>query len=162
MTAGEVVASGLVSALGPRQCSARDGRRRALESLALVGMEQHVSARAGRLSAGQQQRVLIARALVSCPELLVLDEPTGGVDPQARSNVFRLLRQLHDDRGVTVVLVSHDVGVVAKEVTRLACLNGSALFCGRPAEFLADEPLTRLYGSPVRVVPHRDPCPHAS
>jgi zinc transport system ATP-binding protein len=61
-----------------------------------------------------------------------------------------------------VILVSHDIGVVAKEVTRLACLNRTVVFCGPPAQFLAHESLTRLYGSPVRVVPHHDPCSHAS
>jgi zinc transport system ATP-binding protein len=162
MTAGEVVASGLVSGLGPLQRLGRDGRQRTLESLALVGMDKHVSARVGRLSAGQQQRVLIARALVSDPELLVLDEPTGGVDPAVQSSVYRLLRELHADRGVTLVLVSHDVGVVAKAVSRLACLNGSVIFCGPPAGFFGDEPLTRLYGSVVGVVPREEACRHAS
>jgi zinc transport system ATP-binding protein len=162
ITAGEVVASGLVSTLRPLQRTGDDGRRRALEALALVGMEKHVSARVGRLSAGQQQRVLIARALVSDPTLLVLDEPTGGVDPEAQANLYRLLHHLHVEHGVTVILVSHDIGVVAKEVTRLACLNRTVVFCGPPAQFLGHESLTRLYGSPVRVVPHHDPCSHAS
>lgn len=162
ITVGEVVESGLVSTLRPLQRIGRDGRGRALEALALVGMEKHVAARVGRLSAGQQQRVLIARALVSDPELLVLDEPTGGVDPEAQANLYRLLHRLHVEEGVTVVLVSHDIGVVAKEVTRLACLNGTVVFCGAPAEFLGHESLTQLYGSQVRVVPHHDHCPHAS
>ena len=154
ITVGEVVASGLVSRLRPLQRAGQDGRRRALEALAVVGMEKHVAARVGRLSAGQQQRVLIARVLVSDPKLLVLDEPTGGVDPEAQANLYRLLHLLHTERGVTVVLVSHDIGVVAKEVTRLACLNRTVVFCGPPAEFLSHESLTRLYGSPIRVVSH--------
>jgi zinc transport system ATP-binding protein len=161
ITAGEVVASGLLSTLGPLERIGRVGRVRTLEALALVGMEKHASARVGRLSAGQQQRVLVARALVSEPELLVLDEPAGGVDPEAQSSFYRLLHRLHAERGVTLVLVSHDIGVVAKEVTRLACLNGTVIFCGPPAGFLTHEALTELYGASVRVVPHHDPCPHA-
>jgi zinc transport system ATP-binding protein len=161
ITVAEVAGSGLVSTLGALGRAGREGRRRALEALALVGMEKHAPARVGRLSAGQQQRVLIARALVSDPELLVLDEPTGGVDPEAQSHFYRLLHRLHAERGVTLVLVSHDIGVVASEVTRLACLNGTVLFCGPPSGFLSHETLTRLYGAPVRIVPHQDPCPHA-
>lgn len=162
ITAEEVVASGLLSRLRPFQRIGRDERRRALEALALVGMDKHVSAHVGRLSAGQQQRVLIARALASQPELLLLDEPTGGIDPEAQASLYRLLRGLHVEDRVTVVLVSHDIGVVAKDVTRLACLNGTVMFCGSPAAFLGHESLTRLYGSGVRVVRHDDPCPHAS
>jgi zinc transport system ATP-binding protein len=162
ITAGEVVASGLLSRLRPFQRVGRDERRRTLEALALVGMDKHLSVRVGRLSAGQQQRVLIARALASQPEVVLLDEPAGGVDPEAQASLYRLLRRLHVDDGVTVVLVSHDIGVVAKEVTRLACLNGTLVFCGSPAAFLGHESLTQLYGSPVRVVPHRESCPHAS
>jgi zinc transport system ATP-binding protein len=161
ISVGEVVASGLVSTLGVLQPIGPAGRHRTTEALALVGMEKHMAARVGTLSAGQQQRILIARALASNPELLVLDEPTGGVDPEGQASFYRLLHQLHAERGVTLVLVSHDIGVVAKEVTRLACLNGTVIFCGSPAGFLDHESLTQLYGSSVRVVPHHDPCPHA-
>jgi zinc transport system ATP-binding protein len=162
MTVGEVVAGGLVSTLWPLERIGPQRRQQVREALALAGMEKHAAERIGRLSTGQQQRVLIARALVTHPELLVLDEPTGGVDPEAQRNLYHLLHQLHVEGGVTVVLVSHDIGIVAKEVTRLACLNGSMLFCGAPAGFLGHEFLTQLYGAPVRVIPHQDPCPHAS
>ena len=107
------------------------------------------SARIGALSAGQQQRVLIARALVSDPELLILDEPTGGVDPEAQTSFYALLRHLNRERDVTLILVSHDIGVVAREVTQLACLNRRLVFHGRPADFLGDPALlTALYGAP--------------
>jgi len=162
ITAGEVVVSGLVSTPWLPGRLGRARRQSALETLALVGMEKHVSTRIGQLSAGQQQRVLIARALVTGPELLLLDEPTGGVDPEAQANLYRLLRQLHVDRGVTLVMVSHDIGVVTREVTRLACLNRTVVFCGPPAGFLDHDSLSRLYASPVRVVPHQESCPHAS
>jgi zinc transport system ATP-binding protein len=163
LTVGEVVASGLVSTLGALQPIGRAGQHRVMDALALVGMEPHTAARVGRLSVGQQQRVLIARALVSNPELLVLDEPTGGIDPEAQTSFYRLLHQLRAERRVTLVLVSHDIGVVAKEVTRLACLNGTVIFCGPPAGFLDEASLTNLYGAPVRVVHHHhDHRRHAS
>ncbi len=154
-TVHEVVATGLVPTLGLFGRVRAAERRRIKEVLGHVGMETHAGARIGALSTGQQQRVLIARALVSNPELLILDEPTGGVDPEAQTSFYALLHHLNRERDVTLILVSHDIGVVAKEVTKLACLNRRLIFHGRPADFLSDAALTALYGPSVRVVSHR-------
>ena len=129
-------------------------RERVGEALALAGMERHSAARIGRLSVGQQQRVLIARALVTAPEILVLDEPTGGVDPDAQANFYALLHTLNRERGVTLVLVSHELAVVARAVTKVACLNRRLVFHGGPAEALTDARLATLYGPSARVVSH--------
>ena len=161
VTAAEAVATGLVSGLGLRRRARLDEQRKVIESLALVGMEKHARARMGTLSTGQQQRVLIARALVSDPELLLLDEPTASIDVEAQSSFYTLLRSFNRERGVTLVIVSHDIGVVAQEVSRVACLNRHLLFCGHPADVLTQEALNTLYGSSVRLVPHQDPCAHA-
>jgi zinc transport system ATP-binding protein len=154
VTVQEVVASGLVASLGVFQRIGRAQRTRVSEALARTGMEAHARARIGALSTGQQQRVLIARALVSDPELIVLDEPTGGVDPEAQTSFYAMLHHLNREREVTLVLVSHDIGVVAKEVTKLACLNRRLIFHGRPGDFLSDAALTALYGPAVRIVSH--------
>jgi zinc transport system ATP-binding protein len=159
VTAAEVVATGLVPRLGFRRRAGE--QRKIIESLALVGMEKHARTRMGTLSTGQQQRVLIARALVSDPELLFLDEPTASIDVEAQSSFYTLLRSFNRERGVTLVIVSHDIGVVAQEVSRVACLNRHLLFCGHPSEVLTQEALDTLYGSTVRLVPHQDPCAHA-
>jgi zinc transport system ATP-binding protein len=161
VTAAEAVATGLLSRLGVRRRSGLDEQRKVIESLALVGMEKHARARMGTLSTGQQQRVLIARALVSDPELLLLDEPTASIDVEAQSSFYTLLRSFNRERGVTLVIVSHDIGVVAQEVSRVACLNRHLLFCGHPSDVLTPEALNTLYGSSVRLVPHQDPCAHA-
>ena len=155
----EVVATGLVAS-GTR-CTRADARRRSSEVLGLVGLAGKEGARVGALSAGQQQRVLIARALVCTPELLILDEPTGGVDPEAQAAFHELLQRLNREQGVTLVLVSHDIGVVARDVTRLACLNRRVIFCGSPNAFFTDPRLSALYGEAVRVVGHAAPCAHA-
>jgi zinc transport system ATP-binding protein len=154
VTVQEVVASGLVASLGLFQRIGRAQRMRVREALARAGMEAHARARIGALSTGQQQRVLIARALVSDPELIILDEPTGGVDPEAQTSFYAMLHHLNREREVTLVLVSHDIGVVAKEVTKLACLNRRLIFHGRPGDFLSDAALTALYGPSVRIVSH--------
>jgi zinc transport system ATP-binding protein len=154
VTVHEVVATGLLPSLGLFGRIGGAERKRIAEVLGQVGMEIHAGARIGALSAGQQQRVLIARALVSKPELLILDEPTGGVDPEAQTSFYALLHHLNRERDVTLVLVSHDIGVVAKEVTKLACLNRRLVFHGRPGDFLSDAALTALYGPSVRVVSH--------
>jgi zinc transport system ATP-binding protein len=153
-TVHEVVATGLVPALGLFGRMRAAERARIVEVLGQVGMAAHAGARIGALSTGQQQRVLIARALVSNPELLILDEPTGGVDPETQTSFYALLQHLNREREVTLVLVSHDIGVVAKEVTKLACLNRRLIFHGPPGDFLSDAALTALYGPSVRVVSH--------
>ena len=155
VTVAEVVATGLVASLGLLGRTGARERQRVAEVLAQVGMAAHAAARIGALSIGQQQRVLIARALVSRPELLILDEPTGGVDPEAQTSFYALLRHLNRERDVTLILVSHDIGVVAKEVTKLACLNRRLVFHGRPADFLSDAALTALYGPAVGLVSHQ-------
>jgi zinc transport system ATP-binding protein len=157
----EVVMTGLVASRTLFRRQGADARGRIAEALALVGMAGAAAARVGTMSAGQQQRVLIARALVSDPELLILDEPTGGIDPETQASFYTLLQQLNRERGVTLVLVSHDVGVVAREVTKLACLNRRVIFCGRPQDYFTNDSLTALYGAAVRVVGHELPCAHA-
>ncbi len=154
VTVREVVATGLLPSLGLFGRIGAAQRARISEVLGHVGMETHGAARIGLLSTGQQQRVLIARALVSKPELLILDEPTGGVDPEAQTSFYALLNHLNRERDVTLILVSHDIGVVAKEVTKLACLNRRLIFHGRPRDFLSDAALTALYGPSVHVVSH--------
>jgi len=153
-TVQEVVATGLIPTLSLFGRIGSPQRQRIAEVLGHVGMQAHAAARIGALSTGQQQRVLIARALVSNPELLILDEPTGGVDPEAQTSFYALLHHLNRERDVTLILVSHDIGVVAKEVTKLACLNRRLIFHGRPGDFLSDAALTALYGPSVRVVSH--------
>ena len=102
------------------------------------------------LSGGQLQRVLIARALATEPELLLLDEPTAHVDTQAEHGLFDLLAQLR--QRMAIVMVSHDVGLVSRHVDRVACLNHS-LVC-HSAVPLAAGVLERLYGMPVGLVDH--------
>jgi zinc transport system ATP-binding protein len=158
-TVEEVVATGLIPTrrwfqrLGGRVGG--EGARRVAAALSRVGMDGYRGTKIGALSAGQQQRVFIARALVTDPELLILDEPTASVDPEVQASFYALLHHLNRERGVTLILVSHDIGVVAKEVTQLACLNRRLVFHGPPAAFLSDAALAALYGPTVGIVSHQ-------
>ena len=105
--------------------------------------------RIGALSGGQLQRVLIARALASEPEILVLDEPTANIDLRMEENVFELLRQLN--QRMTIVVVSHDIGFISRYVKRVACLNRT-LVCHQTS-VLSGELIKDLYGA-VRIIPH--------
>ncbi|BBD08694.1 metal ABC transporter ATP-binding protein [Desulfovibrio ferrophilus] len=137
----------------------RDERRRAERALDRVGMLSLKDRRITRLSGGQRQRALIARALVSDPEILFLDEPTASVDAEGRCALLELLAELN--REVTIVYVSHDLSVVASGAHSVACVNGSVHFHPRPE--ITREMLTMMYGDkhtcPVEVFTHGD-VPH--
>ena len=145
-TVKELVVSGLVSTLAPFRRPGSVARCRVLEVLDLMGMATQAQARIGSLSMGQQQRVLIARAMVTEPDLLVLDEPTGGVDTEAQAGFLGLLHRLNRERGLTLILVSHDMRVVSGAVSRLAYLDRRLLFCGPPDDFFSDGVLPVLGG----------------
>lgn len=104
------------------------------EAIAQVGMQEYTKQNIGELSGGQQQRVFIARALVSEPELLILDEPTVGVDVASVQTFYELLKTLNEEKGLTLLLITHDTGVMTKYVTEVACLNQSIHF-HKPIDF---------------------------
>ena len=105
------------------------------------------------LSGGQQQRVFLARALLSEPDLLLLDEPTSGVDVRTRHEILHLLGELHGD-GLGVVLTTHDLNGIATHLPRLICLNTRVLGDGPPSEVLVPDVLEATYGSPMEVLEH--------
>ena len=153
-TALEVVLSGRTGMRGVGRPFRPEDREAAVWALEVVGMADLRDRPIGRLSAGQVQRVLIARALASRPDLLLLDEPTVGVDVDAQDRFYGLLRRLNREMGTTLVLVSHDVSVVAGEVTHLACLNRRLVFHGSPRDAMACGALAALYRADSLVVAH--------
>lgn len=128
----------------------RDEAQVVLTRLGLAGLEnRHIR----ELSGGQQQRVFVARALFHKPELLVLDEPTSGVDVRTRHEVLHLLADLHDE-GVSIVLTTHDLNGLAAHLPRLVCLNKEVIADGSPLEVLTSQVLERTYGAPMEVLQH--------
>jgi len=121
-----------------------------LEQLGLGGLEnRHIR----ELSGGQQQRVFVARALHRQPDLLVLDEPTSGVDVRTRHEVVHLLTDLHRD-GMAVVLTTHDINGLATHLPQIACVNRELIAIGIPRDVLTPPVLERTYGAPMEVLEH--------
>src|SRR5690349_17263691 len=113
------------TALAPLGVPADDRRRRAVDALASVGLADRAAHMPGELSGGQQQRVAIARALVKEPDVLLADEPTGNLDEETRDEIMDLLEGLWRDRGLTLVIVTHDSAVARRAGRRLHLKNGT-------------------------------------
>jgi ABC-type Mn2+/Zn2+ transport system ATPase subunit len=128
-------------------------RRAVAEVLDRLGLTDLGPRHIGELSGGQQQRVFIARALLGEPDLLIMDEPTSGVDVRTRHEILHLLADLHHD-GLSVVLSTHDLNGIAAHLDRLVCLNVSVTGSGPPKEVLTAEVLEKTYGAPMDVLEH--------
>ena len=134
-TVEEVVASGRLARRGWRGRLRREDREEVDHALESVALSERRRDPAGSLSGGQQQRALIAKALVSRPELLILDEPVAGVDLDSQARFRDSLVHLVNDHGAAVLLVSHELGAVADDLDRVVLLrHGEITFDGAPAE----------------------------
>ena len=147
LTVFEVVLMGTYARLAPLQKVGRRERQLAALCLEQVGLA-HLAARPfWALSGGQKQRVLIARALAGEPEILLLDEPTSGVDPGATSAIMDLLARLNHERGLTVVLVSHHLQLVRSLVRSLIWVEAGRVTKGLAERMLAPERMVDIFGT---------------
>lgn len=155
-TAFEVVSMGLFGKVGLFRFLKSSDKEKVWSALKAVNMKDFASRNIGELSGGQQQRIFIARALVSEPELLILDEPTVGVDVESSESFYKMLKDLHREKKMTLVLVTHDVGVMTNYVTDVACLNKQIHFHGNTKEFeeSSSENMSAFYGHHVHVIHH--------
>ncbi|HEV7185051.1 MAG TPA: ABC transporter ATP-binding protein [Leifsonia sp.] len=112
------------TALAPLKVSAEERKRRSAEALASVGLADRGTHLPSELSGGQQQRVAIARALVKNPDVLLADEPTGNLDEETRDEIMDLLEGLWRDRGLTLIIVTHDSAVARRAQRRLHIKHG--------------------------------------
>ncbi len=125
-----------------------------IESMKLVGITDLKSKLIGELSGGQLQKVFIARALVSDPKILILDEPAVGIDPHASAKFYSILKKLNKEKNITIVLVSHDLDVVNNEVDTVFCLNKTLVCRGHKMDLMNEKNLKKLYGDTFKLVNH--------
>ncbi|WJY28480.1 MULTISPECIES: metal ABC transporter ATP-binding protein [Sporosarcina] len=150
----EVVRSGLTKKRGLFKRFTKEDTEAAITALQQVGMADFAARNIRELSGGQQQRVFIARALAAQPALLIMDEPTVGIDQQNSASFYTMLERLNRDSGIAIILVSHEIDLVTDLASHVACLNRTMHFHGGRRDFakLGDRDLSTWYGHPVRLL----------
>jgi zinc transport system ATP-binding protein len=123
--------------------------------LTLTGLEHKATVPLRTLSGGQLQRVLLAYSLMDKPKLLFLDEPSAGIDIQGQETIYALLKRIQQERGVTMVLVSHELEIVLNYSQQVLCLNKKLLCSGVPREVLSNEMLQEMYGTQLGYFSHK-------
>lgn len=130
----------------------RAARERVAEVIELVGASEYAHRPIGQCSGGEQQRLLIAQALVRRPSVLLLDEPLDSLDLPNQSAIAALLGRICHQEGVSVVMVAHDVNPILHHLDRVVYLAEGGAMAGTPTEVITSETLTRLYRTPVEVL----------
>jgi len=146
----DVVMMGTLGRRGFLRPSSKADRAAVDRLLERLGLAEIARAHVSEVSGGQLQRVLIARAIVSEPRILFLDEPTASIDAESRGSLLALLRELNEE--IPIVVVTHDVTSIAPMVRRIACINRRLFYHGGPE--LSQEVLEETYGCPVELVAH--------
>lgn len=135
-----------------------DDKARIEDVLTLMGIIDKKNQSILSLSGGERQRVFISMVLVRAPKLLILDEPSTGVDVVGQDSFYRTLSDLVKNYGFTILMVTHDVGVVPYFVDRVVCLNRRLKYVGDPKGILNEELLEEVYGDKVRIFVHHREC----
>jgi zinc transport system ATP-binding protein len=154
----DIVLMGRYKKAGFLRWPGKKDKDKALECMSMMGIEELKSKQYCQLSGGQQQRVSIARALAGEPKVLILDEPSTGIDVVGQEDFYHLLKGLQKKMGLTILMVSHDIGAVTTYVDEIACLNISLHFHGNPLGALNENVMTALYGKNVDMLLHTDIC----
>jgi zinc transport system ATP-binding protein len=153
-TVREVVAMGRYARRGILGFESAEDEAAIREAMELMGVSELSDRLIGNLSGGQRQRVMIARALASNPEVLIVDEPNTGVDVESQHRFYELLRHLNRAKKVSILFITHDVGVIAEDITRVVFVNQTVLVSRNPAEVIRCDEMSRLYGTPAHIVCH--------
>jgi len=131
---------------------AREARRRVQEAIDLVGAEAYADRPIGELSGGEQQRLLIAQALVTRPRILALDEPLDSLDLRNQQGVAGVIQQISRETGAAVLLVAHDINPILPAIDRVVYIAQGQVAIGTPEEVITTETLSRLYTTPIEVL----------
>lgn len=151
LSAADVALMGRYPLLGAVSRPSHRDRELVAQCLEHVGIAELADRLYRELSGGQKQRVLIARALAARPDALILDEPTNDMDVAGEYAIMELLRRFNKEDGITIVMVSHLLNVVASYARRLALIDGGLRVVGPAEEVLTSANLTGIYGTPVEV-----------
>ena len=131
----EVVRSGLINRMGRRMFYTAEEKARAFENMRLLSIEDLRKTSYAALSGGQQQRALLARALCAADGLLMLDEPVSALDPEATEEFYGVLRMLHRERGMAILMISHDVRSAVRDADKVVVLDREVRFDGTRAAY---------------------------
>ncbi len=155
-TVREAVMMGRYARLGLFRRTTKSDEAIVRKYLEQVDMWEYRDRLIGDLSGGQQQRVFIARALATEPEIIFLDEPTTGVDKRTEDEFYSLLKKLNQELSLTLVLISHDIARITKEVMHIVCIDRTLICHVSPAEYLRQSGLERLSDEAGKIMnPHR-------
>jgi len=157
-TSLDVVLMGRYKKAGFLKWPGKKDRAKAMECLATMGVDSLSDIPYSNLSGGQQQRISIARALAGEPRILVLDEPSTGIDVVGQEDFYHLLKGLQKKMNLTILMVSHDIGTVTSYVDEISCLNINLYYHGNPLGALDEKVLKSLYGKSVDLLLHSDVC----
>jgi zinc transport system ATP-binding protein len=157
-TVEEVVRANLFSKVGLFKRVKNEHKDMVYDALKTVGMEGYKDKLIGNLSGGQQQRVFIARVLVSRPEIMFLDEPTVGIDAQTEGALYCLLGKLNSEMGITIVMISHDIGAITVHANKIACMSNKKIIINENSKEFANSGLRDVYGYDVNLHAHRHLC----
>lgn len=153
-TVEEVVKSGRTARIGLLRRFSSDDRRAVDSAMETADVARFSKKTVSKLSGGERQRVMIARALASEPKILFMDEPTVAIDVTTQEKFYDFLDLLNQKMGLTILVVSHDIAAVAKKVSTVLCLNQEMVCHGKPAQFMKDEYMEKLYGKKVNLILH--------
>ena len=148
----EVVLMGRYAKRGLFQRTTKEDRKAAKDALEKVDMWGYRDRLIGDLSVGQQRRVFIARALVNQPEVIFLDEPTSGTDEKTQDQFFTLLKNLNQEQGLAIAIVSHDIGRITQEVMHINCVDRTLTCHASPEEYLKESRSDNVFGQNVKII----------
>jgi zinc transport system ATP-binding protein len=151
-TVEDIVSMGRVakrSLFGGMSREDKDAVRDAMQKMDVLNLKDKM---VGTLSGGQRQRVMIARALASNPKILILDEPNTGVDAVSQHRFYSLLSRLNKEENITILFITHDIGVIVDDIQRLFTINQKATICNNPKQALSCDDMSALYGVEAHLI----------
>jgi zinc transport system ATP-binding protein len=154
-TVEEIVKTGRTAKVGLFKRFSEEDLEEIQKAMEIADVTGYKDRLLSHLSGGQRQRVFIARALAGDPKILILDEPTTGIDISSQEKFYTFLRDLNRKLGLTIIVVSHDMSMVVDEAKSVLCLNREMVCHGSPKDFMKEEFLEKLYGKKVKFVVHR-------